>query len=320
MERPPPSKPISTIRHFYPMISPAEISGLKITTILDNIVQSAGPVAHWGFSTLLEYEARGVKRRILLDTGSDKQSLLRNLKTLKVDLAGIDAVVLSHGHWDHTSATVDVVKASGGVRVYAHPSAFQLVFRVDEKGERRKISVPDGQGIIEIEAAGGEVILSREPIEVAPGVWATGEVPRTGFETVMELVKERLVREGSEEPDTIPDDQSLFLREKDVGLTVVTGCAHSGPLNILSYVESLTNDMVKVLIGGTHLTGRRPEYTRATIEGLRKHDLLILSPCHCTGFHAMAELCNVFPESFTLNYSGNVLEPAKIIAKRKTLL
>ncbi len=302
------------------MINPAEVSGLKITTILDNIVQSAGPVAHWGFSTLLEYEAGGTRRRVLLDTGSDRECILRNLKTLKVDLAGIDAVVLSHGHWDHTSATVDVVKAAGGVRVYAHPSAFQRVYRVDDRGERRRISVPDGQGVAEIEAAGGEVVLSKTPLEVAPGVWATGEVPRTGFETVMELVKERLVREGTEAPDTIPDDQSLFLREKGVGLTVVTGCAHSGPLNILGYVESLTGERVRALIGGTHLTGRKPEYTRATIEGLRRHDIRILSPCHCTGFRAMAELYSAFPQSFTLNYSGNVLEPAKVLAARDARL
>ncbi len=315
--RPPPSKPISSIRHFYPMVSPVEVSGLKITTILDNMVQSAGPVAHWGFSTLLEYEAGGTRRRVLLDTGSDRECLLRNLKTLKVDLAGIDAVVLSHGHWDHTSATVDVVKAAGGVKVYAHPSAFQPVFIVDEKGKRHRISVPDGQGVAEIEAAGGRVILSRTPVEVAPGVWATGEVLRSSFETIMELAKgDRLVREGSDDPDSIPDDQSLFLCEKGVGLTVVTGCAHSGPLNILSYVEVLTGERVKALIGGTHLTGRKPEYTKATIEGLRKHDLRILSPCHCTGFKAMAELSRVFPETFVLNYSGNTLEPAKILHER----
>jgi len=240
------------------MISPAEVTGLKITTLLDNITQSAGPVAHWGFSALLEYDAEG-KKRVLLDTGSDRECILRNLKTLKIDLRGIDAVVLSHGHWDHTSATVDVVKAAGGVSVYAHPSAFQPVFRVDVKGKRRRISVPDGQGVADIEAAGGQIILSKTPIEVAPGVWATGEVPRASFETIMELVKERLVREGSDAPDTIPDDQSLFLREKGVGLTVVTGCAHSGPLNILSYVEALTGERVKALIGGTHLTGRKPE-------------------------------------------------------------
>ncbi len=302
------------------MISPTEVSGLKITTILDNITQSAGPVAHWGFSALLDYEVSGRRRRVLLDTGSDRDCILRNLKELKIDLRGIDAVVLSHGHWDHTSATVEIVKAAGGVKVYAHPSAFQPVYRINETGEKRRISIPDGQGVAEIEAAGGEVVLSKAPVEVSPGVWTTGEVPRASFETVMELVKERLVREGSDVPDSIPDDQSLFLRERGVGLIVVTGCAHSGPLNILAHVEALTGEPVKALIGGTHLTGRKPEYTKATIEGLRRHSLSLLSPCHCTGFNAMTELSRAFPKSFTLNYSGNTIEPAKIIRERKSRL
>ena len=109
---------------------------------------------------------------------------------------GIDAVVLSHGHWDHTSATVDIVKTAGSVKVFAHPSAFQPVYRINDSGEKRLISIQKGQGIAEIEAAGGEIVLSKVPVEVAPGVWATGEVPRTSFETVMEMDKERLVREN----------------------------------------------------------------------------------------------------------------------------
>ena len=300
------------------MISPADVSGLNITTILDNFTQSAGPVGHWGFSALLEYEAAGRRRRVLLDTGSDRDCFLRNLKELKMDLAGLDAIVLSHGHYDHTSTTVEAVKAAGGVKVFAHPSAFSPAFVVNEKGERRRVSIPEGQGLAEIEAAGGQVVLSRTPVEVASGVWATGEVPRRSFETIMELGRSRLVKVegGYENPDTIPDDQSLFVREKGVGLVVVTGCAHSGPLNILSHIETLTEERVRVMIGGTHLTGRSPEYTLETIDGLRRFDLQILSPCHCTGFKAMAELARAFTTSFELNYSGKTLEPEKILLER----
>jgi 7,8-dihydropterin-6-yl-methyl-4-(beta-D-ribofuranosyl)aminobenzene 5'-phosphate synthase len=302
------------------MINPTEVNGLKLTTILDNLTQSAGPVGHWGFSALLDYEAAGKRRRVLLDTGSDRDCFLRNLKELKIDLRGIDAIMLSHGHYDHTSATVEVVKAAGGVKIYAHPLVFSPAFVINEKGERRRVSIPEGQGLAEIEAAGGEVVLSRTPIEVASGVWATGEIPRASFETVMELGRSRLVKSegGSEVTDPIKDDQSLFLREKGVGLIVVTGCAHSGPLNILTHVEALTGERVKALIGGTHLTGRKPEYTKATIEGMKGFDLSIFSPCHCTGFKAMTELSRAFPDAFELNYSGLTLEPAKILRERGT--
>jgi 7,8-dihydropterin-6-yl-methyl-4-(beta-D-ribofuranosyl)aminobenzene 5'-phosphate synthase len=301
------------------MITPAEVSGLKITTILDNLTQSTGPVGHWGFSVLLNYEVAGCRRRVLLDTGSDRDCFLRNLKELKIDLAGLDAIVLSHGHYDHTSATVEAVEAAGGVKVFAHPSTFSLSFVVNEKGERLRISIPEGQGLAEIEAAGGKVILSRIPVEVAPGIWTTGEVPRKSFETIMELGRSRLVKVegGSEKGDQIPDDQSLFLHERGVGLVVATGCAHSGPLNILSHVEALVGDRVRAIIGGTHLTGRSPEYTYMTIDGLRRFDLQLLSPCHCTGFKAMAELARAFPTTFELNYSGKTLEPEKILRERE---
>jgi 7,8-dihydropterin-6-yl-methyl-4-(beta-D-ribofuranosyl)aminobenzene 5'-phosphate synthase len=301
------------------MIGLTEISGLKIITLLDNLTQSAGPVGHWGFSTLLEYNATGRRRRVLLDTGSDRDCFLRNLKELKIDLAGLDAIVLSHGHYDHTSTTVEAVKAAGGVKVFAHPSAFSPAFVVDEKGERRKISIPEGKGLAEIEAAGGQVVLSRTPVEVISGVWATGEVPRRSFETILELGRSRLVKVegGSENQDTIPDDLSLFLKEKGVGIVAVTGCAHSGPLNILSHIENITGERVKAMIGGTHLTGRSSEYTSKTIDGLRRFDLQILSPCHCTGFKAMAELSRSFPASFELNYSGKTLELERILLEKR---
>jgi 7,8-dihydropterin-6-yl-methyl-4-(beta-D-ribofuranosyl)aminobenzene 5'-phosphate synthase len=163
------------------------------------------------------------------------------------------------------------------------------------------------------------VILARAPVEVAPGVWTTGEVSRRSFETVMDLGKSKLVKVegGTEGSDMIPDDQSLFLWEKGVGIVVVTGCAHSGLLNILSHVESLTGERVRAMIGGTHLTGRSSEYISATVDGLRRFDLQILSPCHCTGFNAMAELSRAFPASFELNYSGKTLQPGKLLRERE---
>lgn len=300
------------------MISLTEVSGLKITTLLDNLTQSTGPVGHWGYSALLEYEMDGRRRRVLLDTGSDPYCFLRNLKELEINLSGIDSIVLSHGHYDHTSSTVEALKAAGDVRVFTHPSAFSPAYIVNEKGEKRRISIPDCQGIRAIEAAGGEVTLSRTPIEAAPGVWVTGEVPRKSFETVMELGKSRLVKAegGSEALDSIPDDQSLFLCEKGVGLVVVTGCAHSGSINILRHVEEITGERVKALIGGIHLMSRKPEYTKATVDGLAGFGLQLLSPCHCTGFTAMAELARAFPASYELNYSGRIIEPAEILRER----
>lgn len=295
------------------------VKNLKIITLLDNSVNTLGPLAHWGLSLLLTYmDPGGVTRRLLMDTGSDRDSLTRNAKLLKVDLGGIDAVVLSHGHLDHTTATVEVAEANPGIRIHAHPSAFDERHYVNEKGDRRRQSPPEGEGLENLKAAGARVILNRGSVEVTPGIWATGEVPRRGFETIMELDRGKVVREenGVEVEDLIPDDQSVFLDLEGFGLVVVTGCAHAGILNTLAYVRELTGGWPRALVGGTHLTGRKPKYLAKTINRLRDYNLSVLSPSHCTGFKATTELYAAFPEAFELNYSGKTLDFFEVLRKR----
>ncbi len=267
---------------------------------------------------LIYKDFEGIERRLLMDTGSDRDSLIRNARLLKVDLGGIDSIVLSHGHLDHTAATVEVAEANPGIRIHAHPSAFDERYYVNEKGERRRQSPPKDEGLVELEAAGARVTFSRGPIEVSSGVWTTGEVPRRSFETVMELNGGKVVREenGVDVEDLIPDDQSIFLDLEDFGLVVVTGCAHAGILNTLVYVSKLTGYKPRALIGGTHLTGRKPEYVEKTIEGLREYSLSVLSPSHCTGFKATSELFAAFPEAFELSYSGKTLDFDEVLKKK----
>ncbi len=297
-----------------------QVSGLRVMTLLDNTVNSLGPLAHWGLSTLLTYaDPDGVSRRVLVDTGSDPYCLIKNAKSLKVDLGGLDAIILSHGHLDHTAATVEVVRLNPGITIHAHPSTFDERNYISEKGERRRQSPPKGEGLAELKEAGAKLVYSRDPREVAPGVWATGEVPRRSFETIMELSGGKVVREeeGGEVEDLIPDDQSVFLTLRGLGLVVVTGCAHSGTLNTLSYVQELTGEQPRALLGGTHLTQRKTGYITRTIEGLRGYGLALLSPSHCTGFQAAAQLAAAFPESFELNYSGKTFDFDEIMKKRR---
>ena len=118
-------------------------------------------LGQWGLSFLIEFvDARGDERKVVFDTGIHKESLLHNIKQLEVDLSDADSIVLSHGHLDHTAATVEVAKAAGGAKIYAHPHAFLPRFYEDKKGKRRKIGVPKGEGLDEIERAGGEIMLN----------------------------------------------------------------------------------------------------------------------------------------------------------------
>lgn len=290
---------------------------MKITTLAENLVQTGG-LGQWGLSFLLELiDVKGEERKVVFDTSANKEAFLHNVKHLKVDLGNVDCVVISHGHGDHTAATVEVVEAAGGVKVYGHPHTFLPRFNVDKNGKRRRGGPPEGEGLVEIERAGGEVTLSAHPVEVVPGLWTTGQVDRiTSFECISPPVgsggKRIIVVDGEEINDQILDDQSLWTDVKDVGPLVITGCAHAGPVNTLLKAQTLGRfRKIHGLVGGTHLVGREEKYIEQTVKELRKFGLGLISPCHCTGFKATTRIWQAFPDAFVLNFCLRVIEAGK---------
>ena len=288
------------------------IEYLKITTLAENYVQTGTELGPWGLSFYLDLiDSNGEARKILLDTGINKDALLHNIKSLKKDLSTLDCIVISHGHLDHTAATVEAVKASGGVPVYAHPYCFYPKIFQTKEGKRISIGVPEGQNISDIEAAGGKVVLSREPVEVVPGFWTTGEVPRRSFEkSRVEPGTRRIqVRDGEEFDDLLLDDLSLWGVVEGYGPFVVTGCAHAGIVNTLHRVQELSGiKEVYGFTGGTHLFDKDEADMKRTLGELSNFGLKLMSPCHCTGFESTASLWQMFPEEFILNHSGKVIE------------
>jgi len=278
----------------------------------------AGPglLGQWGLSFLLEFvDAKGKSRRVIFDTGVNKQALLYNIRKLKVNMSDINCVVLSHGHADHTAATVEVIKAAGGVKVYAHPHAFLPRFYTDKRGKRQQIGVPKGEQLKEIESAGGEVLLSTKPREVMPGLWSTGQIRRVSFENIIILSQREkltIVADGKEIKDKILDDQALWMDVEGIGPLVITGCAHAGLVNTFLHVQKIGHfKHIRGMLGGTHLVGRSEEYLQQTIKELKQFGLTMISPCHCTGFKATARLWQAFNEAFVMNFSGRVIEIGK---------
>jgi len=294
-----------------------KVGSLKITTLAENLVQTGG-LGQWGLSFLLELiDTKGENRKVVFDTSANKEAFLHNVRHLKVDLGNVDCVVISHGHGDHTAATVEVVEAAGGVKVYGHPHTFLPRFNVDKNGKRRRGGPPEGEGLVEIERAGGEVTLSAHPVEVVPGLWTTGQVERiTSFERISPPVngggKRIIVVDGKEINDQILDDQSLWTDVKDVGPLVITGCAHAGPVNTLLKAQTLGRfKKIHGLVGGTHLVEREEKYIEQTVKELRKFGLGLISPCHCTGFKATTRIWQAFPDAFVLNFCLRVIEAGK---------
>ena len=268
------------------------------------------PLAEHGFSALITVKKAGREHRVLLDAGITPNGLTENMRRLGVSAKDIEAIVLSHGHFDHTAGMDGLVHALGktNLPVIIHP----------EFWSRRRIVIP-GREPIELPStsksalrgAGFEVVEEQQPSFLLDGsLMITGEVDRTtDFERGFPL--HQALRDGEWQPDPlILDDQAAVLHVRDKGLVVLTGCGHAGVVNIVRYARALTGvEAVYAVIGGFHLSGPLFEpIVPATCAALTEMAPQVLVPAHCTGFAAQQALAAALPGAFIQNSVGTRYE------------
>jgi 7,8-dihydropterin-6-yl-methyl-4-(beta-D-ribofuranosyl)aminobenzene 5'-phosphate synthase len=272
---------------------------IKITVLVENTAGKRDLLAEHGLSFLIE----SGRDKILFDTGQGL-ALRHNTETLNVDLKTIHAVVLSHGHYDHTGGLTYALNGMDCPRLYVHPEAFSLKYALNPDGSAREVGMTAGNKITAGELA--EIVFVEEKTMIAPGLFLTGPIPRTtGFEdTGGAFFKDP----GCRIPDDLPDDQALFTETKN-GTAVILGCAHSGVINTLRYIQTLTdNRPIHTVIGGMHLLNASPERMDQTVAELRRFNIQHLIPCHCTGFAATLRLWNEFSEKCEMCSAGKNIE------------
>jgi len=271
-----------------------------------------GPVAEHGFSALVEVElGDGAVHRLLFDAGVSPDGMVANMRRLGVAADSIEAVVCSHGHFDHTTGLDGLSRALGGranLPVLIHPQFWS----------RRRLTLPGhdpwelpttSRGALE--GIGFEIIERPQPSFLfGRSVLITGEVARTtDFERGFAI--HQALRNGTWEPDPlILDDQALVVHVTGRGLLVLTGCGHAGIVNIVRYARALTGvEQVHAVVGGFHLTGALFEpIIGPTVAGLGELAPDVLLPAHCTGWRAMHELANRMPGAFIANSVGTSLQ------------
>jgi len=285
---------------------------VKLTTLADNVVYDGRLLGQFGFSAFLQIkDSNGKEHSVAFDTGRNKAALLYNIRTLKLDLSSLEYIVLSHGHHDHTAATVELIKKSKRkVNVIAHPHTFLPKFRI-KKGKRRHHGVPRGERKIDILKAGADIVETTTPFTLFPGVCTSGEIKRvTSFEKLS--WKNLTVVDGKQVKEQVLDDQALFINIAGKGVLAVIGCAHAGIINTLHSALDVT-EMKKIygFIGGTHLIRPKENRLKESIKCLKEFDMQLMSPAHCTGHRSIAAINLAFPEAFTLNYAGRTIDTAK---------
>ena len=271
----------------------------KITVLVENTAGGRGLLGEHGLSFWIELGGR----HVLFDTGQGNV-LLNNARRLGIRFDQVDAIALSHGHYDHTGGLGDVLRNTRETSVYAHPAAFEAKYARNPDGSARGIGMPNLDEEMVRDMA--ELVLVNGPSDVCAGLRLTGPVPRiTDFEdTGGAFFKDQACME----PDQLIDDQAAFI-ETEAGTMVILGCAHAGIINTLRHVQTLTHGhSIHTVIGGMHLLNAGPERMDETVAELRRLDLQRLLPCHCTGMAAVARLWREFPGRCAACPVGTVVE------------
>jgi 7,8-dihydropterin-6-yl-methyl-4-(beta-D-ribofuranosyl)aminobenzene 5'-phosphate synthase len=252
------------------------------------------------------------KRSLLFDAGPEGATFLRNARILGIDLGETEAVVLSHGHWDHAGglvAALDAIaraKGRGQVRCFVHPGMFA------ERGTRR----PNGELYVyepvpdptKLANAGAEVINTRDPQLIADGAFfLSGEIPRlTSYEAGLPGHIRRSADGKSWQPDPlIMDERFISVHVKDKGQFVFSACSHAGLINVLNHARSLFPQVpLYGAMGGLHLSGVTEKIIPDTIGDLKGFGLKLLAPGHCTGWRAISAMAKVFGDELVPSAVG----------------
>jgi 7,8-dihydropterin-6-yl-methyl-4-(beta-D-ribofuranosyl)aminobenzene 5'-phosphate synthase len=273
---------------------------IRLITLVENTVNRRHLMAEHGVSFHLQTNQNAV----LFDTG--QSDLLRhNARELDLHLESVDAVALSHGHYDHTGG-LPVVRASAPqARFYLHPAALDPKFARNSETVIHRAGMPPAS-LEALRQANTVVVKVTQPTEVVEGIFVTGEIAqRTDFEDVGGHF---FLDSECWRADPLVDDMALFFDTRD-GLVVLLGCGHAGVVNTLLHIRRVTNARpIHTVLGGMHLLSASADRITHTVEAFRELGVQHLGPAHCTGSAPTARLWNEFPGRCFACPVGSTLE------------
>lgn len=278
----------------------------------------------WGLALHLE-SARGAEtRQVLVDFGFTGDTLNHNLDLLGIDAAKLDAMLLSHGHYDHFGGMVGFLAAHREKLMPGLPFYLggEECFCSRETGSA---NAPVNFGTLDRKAiaeAGLRLLFAERPSLLAGHGFTSGYIAQVSFETPAQpsRMKIGLQPDGSGcAPEGLPaekrgltmltDDfqheQSTCFNVKGKGLVIMTSCGHRGIVNsVRSAIKVSGIGKVHAILGGFHLMPMPEEYVRTTVAALKEINPDYLIPMHCTGTAFYEAAKQVFPGRVLLSSTG----------------
>ncbi|MCR5834682.1 MAG: MBL fold metallo-hydrolase [Selenomonadaceae bacterium] len=255
---------------------------MKLTVLIENTrPDNSTLIAEHGLSFLVET----AQSKFIFDCGHTGAAW-QNAQTLGVDLSGIKIAVLSHSHYDHSGGFPKLLEHAPIEKIFTGVNFW------DEKFSR--VNGDDyiyrGCGFDEkfLSEHGIEQIVCRDVTEIDEDIWLIGNFKRRYF---CEIIPSKFVKGATRVPDDFSDEIALVMRTDD-GLAVVTACAHSGILSIVTDIAERFSEPVVTIIGGMHLNGVATDKIIRTIDEFKLLGVKKILPCHCSG----EEFINHFDE------------------------
>jgi 7,8-dihydropterin-6-yl-methyl-4-(beta-D-ribofuranosyl)aminobenzene 5'-phosphate synthase len=255
-----------------------------------------------GLSCLLTIRSRERTHSVLFDSGPEDRIFEQNVSRLGVDLGPVEAMVLSHGHWDHAGALLRALQVSrdrnGGAEIdcYLHPDMFRS--RAFKNSAGTFTPLADVPSLSALGAHGARAVVTRDAASAAGNtLFVSGEIPRvSGFEVGVPG-QHRRTEDGQdwELDELVLDERFIAMNVRSKGLVVLTACSHAGVVNVLHHARNCFPGVkLHAVLGGLHLSGTNERVIPQTVAALRDFDLDIIAAGHCTGWRAMSALEQAF--------------------------
>lgn len=235
---------------------------MRIKILYDNTARDGRLATGWGFACVVD-------DKILFDTGGRPDVLLSNMKVMGVDCSHLDAVIISHDHWDHQGGLRGLLEAHPGLTVYACPHF-------------------SGRFKTQVTSREGRLVEIGSFAEIAGGVYSTGEISGKFLFRCM-------------------PEQALVLKT-DKGMTVITGCAHPGVVRVVQEALRHLPGRVHLVLGGFHLIVPSGKALKEAVHAFRRLQVERVAPTHCTGARARAAFKEEYGADFIEAQAGSVVD------------
>lgn len=263
---------------------------MQITTLIENLVYQKNLFAEHGLSFYFDSGSK----KILFDTGQTG-NFVHNASVLGIDLTVVDAVVISHGHYDHTGGLYPFLKINKKARVYIKKEAFYPKFH----GPERFIGVAYDPLLEK------RVEYVREKIEIDKDLFIMPDIPvkfpnDTNYGHLQVRMGEKLVE------DTFEDELYMAVTQNS-RLSVISSCSHRGIINIMEAAKAAFDLPVDTIMGGFHIRANTDEKLKTLESYFRKLSPRSIGVCHCSGVEKYAWLLQRFEQQVFYNHTGKVV-------------